>query len=202
MAPKYNYVVYSIESKELCFIYYYYLKILCSMAPKYNYIVYSIESKELCFIYYSPWAHGGQSRSLASFRVWRTNFASAPHQDYSPPIFLAIFRWRLLVPQPSVAYFWERLCPRLPAGTRRPLAKSHAIPSPADKLRPRPHQGYSPPVSLAIFRWGLLAPRPSGAYFLARLCPRVPAGTRRPLAKSRPIPSPADEVGPSPPPRL
>ena len=65
-----------------------------------------------------------------------------------------------------------------------------------------PHQGYSPPVLWPFFRWGVLAPRPSGAYIWARLCPRLIFGTPRPLAKSRPIPSPADELRPRPPPRL
>ena len=70
------------------------------------------------------------------------------------------------------------------------------------KLAPAPHQGYSPPLVLGIFRWGVVGRVPSGARFWARLCPGHPAGTRTPLSKSRPITSPADEVGPSPPPRL
>ena len=63
-------------------------------------------------------------------------------------------------------------------------------------------QGYSPPVFVVFFRWTNLAPRPSGGYFWARLCPRPIFGTRRSLTKSRGIPSPADEVGQPHPPRL
>ena len=74
----------------------------------------------------------------------------------------------------SAGDFWRpdvraRPRPRLPAGTRRPLAKCCPIPSPADEHREPPHQGYSPPIFLAFFRRGLLEPRPSGAYFWARL---------------------------------
>ena len=70
------------------------------------------------------------------------------------------------------------------------------------KLAPTPHQGYSPTLVLGFFRWGVVGRGPSGARFWARPCPRPIFGTRRPLEKSRRIPSPADEVGPNPPPRL
>ena len=80
----------------------------------------------------------GPSQSLAPFRVRRTNFARAPHQGYSPPVFWPFFRWGVLGPRPSGADFWARLCPWPIFGTRRPPAKSGAIPSPADELRPRP----------------------------------------------------------------
>ena len=79
---------------------------------------------------------------------------------------------------------------------------SRAIPSLADEFgRPTP-QGYSPPVFVTFFRWTNLAPRPSGGYFWARLCPLPIFGTRRPLAKSHGIPSLADEVGQPHAPRL
>ena len=70
------------------------------------------------------------------------------------------------------------------------------------KLAPTPHQGYSPPLDLGIFPRGVVRWGPSGAYFWVRPCPWPSFGTRSPHAKSRPIPSPADEVGPNPPPRL
>ena len=70
------------------------------------------------------------------------------------------------------------------------------------KLASPTPQGYSPPVFVGFFRWTNLAPWPSGGYFLARLSPRPIFGTRRPLVKSRGIPSRADEVGQPHPPRL
>ena len=66
---------------------------------------------------------------------------------------------------------------------------------------PTPH-GCSPPVFVAFFRWMNLAPRPSSCYFWARLSPRPIFGTRTCLANFRAIPSLADEVGHSHPPRL
>ena len=63
-------------------------------------------------------------------------------------------------------------------------------------------QGYSPPVCWAFLRRTNLGTGPSGAYFWARQCPCSIFGTRRPLVKSGPIPSPADELGQPLPPRL
>ena len=63
-------------------------------------------------------------------------------------------------------------------------------------------QGYSPPIFWAFLRRTNLGTGPSGAYFWARQCPRPVFGTRRPHAKSGPIPSPADELGQPLPPRL
>ena len=83
-------------------------------------------------------AHEGRLQSLGAFLVLRTNFAHAPHQGYKPPVFWPFFRWGVLAPRPSGADIWLRLCPWPIFGTRRPLAKSGAIPSPADELRPRP----------------------------------------------------------------
>ena len=83
-------------------------------------------------------AHGGRSQSLAPFRVPRTKLASPTSQGYSPPVFVAFFRWTNLAPRPSGGYFWLRLSPRPIFGTRRPLAKSRAIPSPADEVG-QPH---------------------------------------------------------------
>ena len=77
----------------------------------------------------------GPSQSLAPFRVRRTNFTSPNPQGYGPPVFWPFFRRRALAPRPSRTYFWARLCPRPIFGTRRPAAKSHPIPSPADELR-------------------------------------------------------------------
>ena len=82
--------------------------------------------------------HGGPSQILAAFRVQRRKLASPTLQGYSPPVFVAFFRWTNLAPRPSGSYFWTRLCPRPIFGTRRPLAKSHAIPSPADEVG-KPH---------------------------------------------------------------
>ena len=107
-------------------------------------------------------SHGGISQSLALFRVRRTKSAGHTPQGYSPPVFVACFRWTNLAPQPSGGYFWARLCPRPIFGLRRRLTKSRAIPSPADEVgQPHP-QGYSPPVFVAFLRWTNLAPRPSG----------------------------------------
>ena len=83
-------------------------------------------------------AHGGPSQSPAVFRVWRTKLASPTPQGYSPPVFVAFFRWTNLAPRPSGGYFWTRLWPRPIFGTRRHLSKSRAIPSPADEVD-QPH---------------------------------------------------------------
>ena len=76
-------------------------------------------------------AHGGRSQSLAPFRVRRTNFAPPPHQGYSTPPVLALFRWAVLGRGSWGARFWARLCPGHPVCTRRPLTKFGPIPSPA-----------------------------------------------------------------------
>ena len=81
-------------------------------------------------------AHGGRSQTLPPFRVQRTKFAPAPHLGYSPPLVLGIFGWGVVGRGPSGTRFWERLCPGHPAGTRRPLAKSRPVPSPADEVCP------------------------------------------------------------------
>ena len=78
--------------------------------------------------------HGGPSQSLAPFRVRRTNLASPSPQGYGHPVFWAFLRRTNLGTGPSGAYFWARQCPRPSFGTRRPLAKSGPIPSPADEL--------------------------------------------------------------------
>ena len=83
-------------------------------------------------------AHEGPSQSLTAFRVRRTKLASPTPQGYSPPVFVASFRWTNLAPRPSGGYFWARLCLRPIFGTRRPLAKSPGIPSPADEVG-QPH---------------------------------------------------------------
>ena len=80
----------------------------------------------------------GRSQSLAPFGARRRKFTPSPHQDYIPPVFWPFFRWGVLGPRTSGAVFWARLCPWPIFGTRRPPAKSGAIPSPADELRPRP----------------------------------------------------------------
>ena len=147
-------------------------------------------------------AHRGISQSLAPFRARRTKLAISTPQGYSPPFFVAFFRWMDLAPRPSGCYFWARLCPRPIFGTRRPLAKSRPFRVRRSKLASPTPQCYSPPVFVAFFRWTNLAPRPSGGHFWARLCPGPIFGTRRPLAKSRAIPSPADEVGQPHPPML
>ena len=83
-------------------------------------------------------AHGGGSQSLVPFRVRRTKLASPTPQGYSAPVFVGFFRWTNLAPRPLGGYFWARLCPRPIFGTRRRLAKSRAIPSPADEVG-QPH---------------------------------------------------------------
>ena len=83
-------------------------------------------------------AHGGPSQSLVAFRVRRTKLASPTPQGYSPPVFMAFFRWTNLAPRPSGGYFWARLWPRPIFGTRRALTKSRGIPSPADEVG-QPH---------------------------------------------------------------
>ena len=78
--------------------------------------------------------HGGPSQSLTAFRVRRTKLASPTHQGYSPPVFVAFFRWTNLAHRPSGGYFWAGLCPRPIFGTQRHLAKSRTILSPADEV--------------------------------------------------------------------
>ena len=82
--------------------------------------------------------HGGRTLSLARFRVRRTKLAPTPHQGYSPPLVLGIFRWGVVGRWNSGARFWPQLCLGHPAGTGRPLAKSHPISSPADEVGPSP----------------------------------------------------------------
>ena len=65
-----------------------------------------------------------------------------------------------------------------------------------------PHQGYSPPPVLALSRWAVWGWGPSGARFWLRPCAGYPAGKRRPLARFGPLQSPADQLRPTPPPRL
>ena len=149
-----------------------------------------------------PRAHGGHSQSLAPFRVRRTKWAPAPHQGYSLPLVLGIFRWGLCDGGLPALVFGR--------GRARSLFLAHGGRSQSlapfrvrrTKLAPAPHQGYSPPLVLGIFRWGVVGRGPLGGRFWARLCPGHPAGTRRPLAKFGPIPSPADQLCPTPPPRL
>ena len=107
-------------------------------------------------------SHGSPSQSLVAFRVRRTKEDSPTPQGYSPPVFVAFLHWTNLAPWPSGGYFWTRLCPQPIFGTRRCLAKSRAIPSPADELASPTPQGYMPPVFVAFFRWTKLALRPSG----------------------------------------
>ena len=149
-----------------------------------------------------PRAHGGRSQSLSPFRVRPSKLAPTPHQGYSPPLVLGIFRWWIVGRCTSGAHFWPRLCWDIPRAHRGRSQSLGPFRVRRTKLAPTRHQGYSPPLVLRIFRWGLVGRGPSGARFWALLCQGHPAGTRRPLAKSRAIPSPADEVGPNPPPRL
>ena len=146
-----------------------------------------------------PRAHGGRSESLGPFRVRRTKLAPTPHQGYSPPLVLGIFRWGI----------WDRGLRGLVFGSSRArrLFLEHRGHTQSltpfrvrrTKLAPSPHQGYSPPLVLGIFRRRVVGRGTSGAQFLVRPFPPPIFGTRRPHAMSRPIPSPADEVGPSPP---
>ena len=107
-------------------------------------------------------AHGGPSQSLAAFRVQRTKLANITPQGYSPPIFVAFFRWTNLAPRPSGGNFGR--------GFARGLFSSHGGPSQRlaafgvrrTKLASPTPQGYSPPVFVAFFRWTNLATRPSG----------------------------------------
>ena len=90
------------------------------------------------FIQDIPWAHGGRSQCFAPFRVRRTKLAPAPHQGYSPPLVLGIFRWRVVGRSTSGAHFLPWLCLGHPAGTRRLFVKSRPILSPADEVGPNP----------------------------------------------------------------
>ena len=149
-----------------------------------------------------PRAHGGRSQSLVPFPVRRTNFAPPPHQRYSPPPVLAFFRWAVLGRDLRALVFGRgcaRGIPRAHGGRSQSLAPFRVR---RTNFAPPPHQGYSPPPVLALFRWAVLGRGPSGAHSWARLCPGHPEGTRRPLAKFVPIPSPADQLRPTPPPRL
>ena len=67
---------------------------------------------------------------------------------------------------------------------------------------PPPHLGYSTPPVLALFRSAVLGRGIWGARFWARLCTGHSACTRSPVAKFGPIPSLADQLRPTPPPRL
>ena len=147
-------------------------------------------------------AHGGASQSLAPSRVRRTKLASPTPPGYNPPVFVAFFRWTNLATRPSGGYFWARLCPRPIFGTRRPLKSLASFRVWRTKWASPTPRGYRPPAFVAFFRWTNMAPRPSGGYFWLRLCPRPIFGTRTRIAKSRAIPSPADEVCQPYPPRL
>ena len=95
-------------------------------------------------------------------------------------------------------------------GSARGLVLAHGVPLESlapfrvrrtNLASPSP-QGYHPPVFWAFLRRTNLGMGPSGSYFWVRQCPRHIFGTRRPLVKSGPIPSPADELGQPLPPRL
>ena len=147
-------------------------------------------------------AHGGRSQSLAQFRVRRTKLAPVPTKAIAHPSFWAFFAGGLWDGGLRAVFYgrgFGQVILRAHGGRSQILAPFRVR---RTKLAPAPHQGYSPPLVLGIFRWGVVGRGPSGARFWTRLCPGQPAGTRRPLSKSRPITSPADEVGPSPPPRL
>ena len=147
-------------------------------------------------------AHGGRTQSLAPIRVRRTKLAQAPHKGYSPPLNFGIFRRGWCDGRLGGLVFgcgYTRGLFFVHGGRKQSLA---AFRVQRTKLAPTPHQGYSPPFIFGIFHWGVVGRWTSGTHFWPRLCLGHPAGTRRPLAKSRPIPSPADEVGPNPPPRL
>ena len=79
-------------------------------------------------------ADGVPSQSLAPFQDWRTNLTSPSPQGYSLPVFWDLLRRTNLGTGPSGAYVWARQSPLPIFGTRRPLAKSGPIPSPADEL--------------------------------------------------------------------
>ena len=147
-------------------------------------------------------AHGRPSQCLAPFRFRRKNMASPTPQGYSPPLFLAIF-WRTnLGTRPSGGHFWVRLRPWPIFGSRMPLAKSRPIPSPAGDLG-QPHTPrLLPNPFFGLFPADELGDPTFGRSFLGAAVPVAYFWPRRPLAKSRPIPSPADELGQPHPPRL
>ena len=140
-------------------------------------------------------AHGGRSQSLAPFGARRTKFAPPPHQGYIPPVFWPFFRWGVLgtttfgrlflganVP---AAFFWGPEAARIVSPHSEPGGPSS--PHPPTKAISHPFFGH-------FSAGGFWAPRPSGARFWERTCPRPMFGTRSPVAKSRANPSRADEV--------
>ena len=110
-------------------------------------------------------AHKGRTQNLGPFRVRRTNLAPAPHQGYSLPSFWAF----------SAGGLWDGGLPALVFGRGRArsvfLAHGGRSQSLAPfrvrrtKLAPAPHQGYSPPLVLGIFSWGVVGRGPSGGTF-------------------------------------
>ena len=118
-------------------------------------------------------AQKGTSQSLTAFRVRRTKWAGPTPKAIAHPFLWPLSAGRTWRPVLRVVIFGR--------GFARGLVLAHGGPS----------------QSLAAFRVRRtnLAPRSSGGYFWAWLCPRPIFGTRRPLAKSHGIPSPADEVG-------
>src|SRR5438045_5856629 len=86
-------------------------------------------------------------------------------QGSSPPVFLAFLRWTNLSPTPRSSDLWAWLCPRPIFGTRRRLAKSRAIPSPADEVgQPRPAR-LSPTRLCGLLPLGDLRPPAFGRLF-------------------------------------
>ena len=137
--------------------------------------------------------HGGFSQSVAPFRFRRTNLASPSPQGNSPPVFWVFLRRTNLVIGASgaavpVAYFWHTEAPR--------KVWCHSMSGGRTWRAP-------PPKAIAHPFFGHFCGRRTwGRDLRARQCPRPIFCTRRPLAKSGPIPSPADELGQPLPPRL
>ena len=116
-------------------------------------------------------AHGVPSQSLAPFRFRRTIMASPSPQGYCPPVFWAFLRRTNLGKGPSGAYFWARQCPQPIFGTRRPLAKSDPIPSPADEFGQRFPPRLWPTRFLGIFAADELGDGTFGCLFLGAAVP-------------------------------
>ena len=116
-------------------------------------------------------AKEGRSQSLAPFRARRTNFAPHPHQGYSTPQVWAIFRRRFWDGGLRALVFGRgcaRGIPRANRGRSQSLAPFRVR---RTNFAPPPHQGYSPPPVLALFRWAVLGRGPSVTRFWPRLCP-------------------------------
>ena len=115
----------------------------------------------------------------AAHKVWPHSESGGPTSPHPPtktaPV-LALFRWAVLGRGSWRARFWARMCPGLPAGTRRPLAKFGPIPSPADQLSPTPPPRLSPTPRFGPFPLGGFGTGAFGRSFLRTAVPGASRG--------------------------